>query len=311
MLLGAAAIVALLITVGSVFLPTDGPAGPDPAVAQVLRRFSRIAAHTPSEEPPHAGQYVYWKTISTTTWLFFPGPRLDRFAYRVTVTGERWVGLDGSGHTIHRWGEPVFLTEADRLAYEAFLSTEEAASWEFDWGKTYEERYGPGELSGAGVPDVSQLPTDPDLLLEEFQRQETVGGSNGDWGVFTHAVELLSTGYMSPELRSAFYEAMSAIPGTELIGPVRDELGRRGIAIGHTRDSVRDEVIFDRRSGDILSRRTVRLEDDSDAWNEVGQDACCGEFAWTGTEAGTRMISVVYLVEGEVVDSMLDRPGQN
>jgi hypothetical protein len=309
MLIGAAAAVALLITVGSVFLPIDGPAGPDPAVAQVLRRFSRIAAHAPSEEPPRDGQFVYWKTVSTATNLFFPGPRLDPFAYRIPVTEERWVGLDGSGRTIDRWGDPVFLTESDRLAYEAFLGTEEAASWgEFDWGRTYEERYRPGELGGADVPDVSQLPTNPDLLLRELQRQEAIGGSNGDWGVFTHAVDLLSISYMSPELRSAFYEAMSAIPGTEMIGLVRDDLGRHGIAIGHTRDDVREEVIFDRKSGDILSKRTVRLVDDPDAGQEVGQNVCCGEFAWTGTEAGTRMFSITYLSDGEVVDTVHERP---
>ena len=312
MLVGVAAAVAVLITVGSIFLPADGPAGPDPAVAQVLRRFSRIAADAPSEQPPRPGQFVYWKTVSTTTWLFFPGPGFERFAYRVPSVNERWLGLDGSGRTIQEIGQPEFLTQADRLAYEAFLGTEAARSWgEFDWGRTYEERYGPGELAGEGDPDASELPTDPDLLLRELEREEAIGGSNGDWGVFTHAVDLLSVSYMSPGLRSAFYEAMSAIPGTEMIGLVRDDIGRRGIAIGHTRDSVRDEVIFDRRTGDILSQRTVRLEDDPDAGDEVGQDACCGEFAWTGTEAGARMTSTTYLFEAVVVDTLVERPGDS
>lgn len=309
MLVGAAAAVALLITVGSVFLPANGPAGPNPAVAQVLSRFSRIAAHAPSEEPPHPGQFVYWKTASTTTMLFFPGPGLEPFAYRVPSATERWLGLNGSGRTIDEIGQPEFLTEADRLAYEAFLGTEAAESWgEFDWGKTYEERYGPGQLGSAGAPDVSRLPTDPELLLRELERQEAIGGSNGDWGVFTWAVDLLSVDYMSPDLRSAFYQAMSMIPGTELIGRVSDQLGRPGIAIGHTRDGVRDEVIFDRRTGDILGSRTVRVEDSPDARDEVGQDMCCGEFAWTGTQAGTEMFSVVYFSEGEVVDTMHGRP---
>ena len=96
-----------------------------------------------------------------------------------------------------------------------------------------------------------------------------------------------------------------------MIGLVRDDIGRRGIAIGHTRDSVRDEVIFDRRTGDILSQRTVRLEDDPDAGDEVGQDACCGEFAWTGTEAGARMTSTTYLFEAVVVDTLVERPGDS
>jgi hypothetical protein len=52
----------------------------------------------------------------------------------------------------------------------------------------------------------------------------------------------------------------------------------------------------------------VRLEDDPDAGEEVGQDACCGEFAWTGTEAGTRMFTTTYLFDAEVVDTMHEQP---
>jgi hypothetical protein len=56
--------------------------------------------------------------------------------------------------------------------------------------------------------------------------------------------------------------------------------------------------------------RTVRVEDDPDAASDVGQNACCGEFAWAGTEAGTLMYSSVYLSEAVVVDSMRQRPSE-
>ncbi len=304
-LVAAAAMLVVLILVGSAVLPADGPAGPDPAVADVLRRFSRIAVRAPAEKPPQPGQYVYWKMAFSATYLFFPGPGLERFAYRVPTLEERWIGVDGSGRAVVSVGQPEFLTEDDRSAYEAFLGTEAAASWgEFDWGKRYEDRYGPGEL----LPPLSDLPTDPDELRAELERQEALGGSNGDWGVFTWAVDLLSAGYMSPELRSAFFEVMSTIPGTELIGPVEDELGRRGIAIGHTRDGVRDEVVFDQRTGYVLATRAINVGGDPGAAYEVGSDNCCGEFAWAGTEVGTVMYSTVYLSDGEVVDSIRDRP---
>jgi len=306
-LVAAAVLLAVLILLGSVILPADGPAGPDPAVADVLRRFSRIAMRAPVEEPPQPGQYVYWQTESLSTYLFFPGPGLQTFAYQVPTVEERWYGLDGSGRTVSHVGRPTFLTQADWLAYEAFLGTDAAQQWgEFDWGKRYEDRYGPGELAQAFVaPD---LPTDPEALHEELVRQEGLGGSNGDWGVFTWAVDFLAVGYMSPELRSAFYEVMSAIPGTELIGLVEDELGRPGIAIGYTRDGVRDEVVFDRKTGDILAIRTVNVEGDPGDAYDVGQDVCCGEFAWAGTEAGTVMYSSLYLSDGAIVGSTHDRP---
>jgi hypothetical protein len=307
--IAAAAVIAVAI-VGSVVLPVGGPVGPDPAVADVLHRFSKIAANAPAEEPPKPGQYVYWETRAVTTFLFFPGPGLETFAYRVPMTERRWVGLDGSGRVISTWGQPTFLSEADRLAYEAFLGSPASESWgEFEWGQRYEDRYGPGEL-GQPVLDPGTYPTDAEALRARLEQEEAEGGSNGDWGVFTWAVDILAVSYMSPELRAAFYEVMSAIPGTELIGRVEDPLGRPGVAIGYTRDGIRDEVIFDRRTGDVLAMRTERVEDNPDAASDVGQTGCCGEFAWAGTEAGTLMYSSVYLSEAVVVDSMRQRPSE-
>jgi hypothetical protein len=309
-LTAAAVVIAALIVAGSFVLPEGAPAAPDPAVADVLRRFSRIAVRAPAEQPPQPGQYVYWKTRETATYLFFPGPGLEPFAYQVSGVGERWVGLDGSGRSREEFGQPVFLTDSDRRAYEAFLEAAASEAWgEFDWGTTYEDSYRPGELSTGR--DISALPTDPQALRTELERQESLGGSNGDWGVFTWAVDMLAESHMSPELRSAFFEVMSTIPGTELIGPIRDNLGRRGIAIGHTRDGVREEVVFDRRTGDILSIRTVRVEDDPGAGDDVGQNPCCGEFAWAGTEAGTVMFESTFLIEGVVVDSIPERPDES
>jgi hypothetical protein len=306
----AAAAVIVLVAVGSAVLPFVGPVGPDPAVADILHRFSKIAANASAEEPPKPGQYVYWETSSVTTFRFFPGPGLEPFAYRVPMTEERWVAVDGSGRVISYWGQPTFQSEADRAAYETFLESPAAESWGagFDWGKRHEGRYGPGELNGPFLD--ATYPADADALRARLVREEGEGGSNGDWGVFTHAVDILAVSYMSPEVRAAFYEVMSSIPGTELLGWVEDALGRPGIAIGYTRDGVRDEVIFDRRTGDILATRVVSVEDDPGSAWDVGQDVCCGEFAWAGDEAGTVMYTSVYLSDAVVVDSVRERPSE-
>jgi hypothetical protein len=300
--------VVALVLVGSALLPIGGPAGPDPAVADVLRRFSRIAANAPAEVAPQPGQYVYWKTTSLTTDLFFPGPDLETFAYQVPTVEERWLGLDASGRTVTHVGDATFLTALDRAAYEAFVASPVSARWgKFDWGERYEDRYERGELMSP-VLDPSLYPADADALRERLMQEEALGGSNGDWGVFTWAVDLLAVYHMSPELRAAFYEVMSTIPGTELIGPVEDELGRRGIAIGYTREGVRDEVIFERATGDILEIRTVNVGGDPGDAYDVGQDVCCGEFAWPGTEAGTVMHASTYVSDAVVVDSTRERP---
>jgi hypothetical protein len=116
------------------------------------------------------------------------------------------------------------------------------------------------------------------------------------------AVDYLAVDYMSPQLRSAFYEVMRNIPGTELIGPV-DVGGRRGIAIGYTRDGVRDEVIFDRKTGDVLSIRTVRLEP-ADLEAGPAEQPCCSEMAWAGITPGTVMMASEYKSDRVMVDSI-------
>ncbi|MDP9225751.1 MAG: CU044_5270 family protein [Actinomycetota bacterium] len=311
-----AATAALLVAVGLVVtLPQGVPGGPDPAAAAVLHRFARIAGHAPaSAQPPADGEFVYRKTMDTGLALFLPGPGLEPIAYRISGVEERWLGTDGSARVIYREGHPEFLTDADRDAYEAIQGTAAGEAWaDHRFGRVYDQRYGPGELGGEGLPDLSKLPTDPVELRQLLYDREIMGGPPGDWESFAIAADVLGQGYLSPELRSAMYEVMSTIPGTQVIGTVKDELGRAGIAIGYTHDGIRDEIIFDRQTGTILSKRSVRAVDDPGALTDEEQvgdpeSPCCSTIAWSGTEAGTVEYSVVYLTDMEVVADEDDRP---
>jgi hypothetical protein len=96
---------------------------------------------------------------------------------------------------------------------EDWTAQEEASS------RQAKDRYQPGALHSP-VLDASRFSTNPDVLLEQLTKEESQGGPNGDWGVFMLAVDYLAVDYMSPQLRSAFYEVMSNIPGTELSDPL-------------------------------------------------------------------------------------------
>jgi hypothetical protein len=109
------------------------------------------------------------------------------------------------------------------------------------------------------------------------------------------------------------FEVMSTIPGTQVIGAVKDELGRTGIAIGYTHDGIRDEIVFDRQTGTVLSKRTVRVVDDPGALTDEEQvggpeTLCCSTISWSGTEAGTVEYSVVYITDMLVVSGASERP---
>jgi hypothetical protein len=311
-----AAVATMFVAIGIVVsLPQGTPGGPDSAAADALHRFARIAADTSaSERPPADGQFVYRKTMDTGLALFLPGPGLDPIAYRISGVEERWIGTDGSARVIYREGQPEFLTDADRDAYAAIQGSPAGTAWANQrFGRVDDQRYGPGELGGEGLPDLSSLPTDPVELREMLYDREIMGGPPGDWESFAIAADVLGQGYLSPELRSAMYEVMSTIPGTQVFGSVEDELGRTGIAIGHTHDGVREEIVFDRQTGTVLSKRTIRVIGDPNAKTDEEQigdpDApCCSTISWLGTEAGTVSYSVVYLTDMQVVADTNARP---
>ncbi len=296
----AAAVVLALVT--PVLVPLGRPGGPDPAAAALLRRFSTLAAHLPAEPAPKPGQYVYSRTLMTESFLFVSGVGL-RFSYTEPVTTARWLGLDGSGLDVQVWGEPTFASAADRLAYDAYISSSAAKAdkQSFDWGTTTAERYGPGQL---GWRDTSSLPTDPVALGKMISDRQIVDGPNGDWESFVLAADLLRDSYARPDLRSALFTYMATLPGIELLGATRDATGRPGIVLASTHDGSRYEVVFDRSTGKVLEERDVVLTDDGA--DRVSQNGGPGEYGYA--RAGSVFDRTTYLVSGAVVDSTSDVP---
>ena len=69
--------------------------------------------------------------------------------------------------------------------------------------------------------------------------------------------ELLREAPTPPALRAALYRVAARIPGVELVGAVRDEQGRRGIAVALPEETERNELVFDPRSAALLGERSV------------------------------------------------------
>ena len=63
----AAVVLALLVPA---LVPIGCPGAPDPAAADLLRRFSTLAAHLPAEPAPKSGEYVYSRTSSIGSYVF-------------------------------------------------------------------------------------------------------------------------------------------------------------------------------------------------------------------------------------------------
>lgn len=307
-----AAVIVSLLLVLPIIPPGAGPGGADPAAAAALSRLSTIALHEQPEASPQPGQYVYEKTASRGLYAFVSSGTGISFRYSIPSTDERWLGTDGSGQSRGTIGQPEFLTDADRAAYERYVASgmmdEEWGT--FDWGRPYDHRYAPG---GMVYFDFSGLPTDVEVLKGMLERREIIGGPAGDWETFNLAADMLTWSYAPPELRAALFEVMADLPGVELTGRTRDASGRVGLAVGYTHDEQRQEVVFERGTARILERRWVSVSGDPEAPSP--DDVCSGppggcgasEMAISGPP-GTVSSVMTYKVYGTVVDHIGDVP---
>lgn len=310
--LAAAVLVAVALLALPVVLPFGSPASIDPATASLLHRFSSRALKTPQEPAPQPGQYVYERTRSSVLYAFTSSGTGASFRYFTPSTEEQWLGTDGSGRSASSIGQPTFLTNADRQAYEGYVASGymEEEWGGFDWGRTYTDASRAGELI---FFDFSDLPTDVDELKGMIERREIIGGPEGDWETFNLSADILTWSYAPPELRAALFEVMATLPGISASGQTHDAFGRPGIVVGYTHDDWRQEIVLDRRTGQVLERRWVSVFGDPEppAPGDVctGPPKACGAGEmWIAGPPGTLSSVTTYRVYGAVVDDIGDVP---
>jgi hypothetical protein len=56
------------------------------------------------------------------------------------------------------------------------------------------------------------------------------------------------------------YQLVADLPGVELVFDVKDSLGRDGVAVAYTHAGVRDELIFDPDTSQLLAEQDVMVD---------------------------------------------------
>jgi hypothetical protein len=282
-----------------VILPGGGPGGAGSAEARAaLHRIALVAAARRAEAPPGPGQYYYAKAQIEETMLYIPGRGLANFEVTGRSTEKSWIGTDGSGRTVTTDTEMTFPSGEDRAAWVAAGSPDLGALTGARDGDTTEP---PG---GLYFLDLSGLPTDPDSLKAVIEKRKIVGGPGGDWETFAIIGEMLQETYAPPTLRAALYDVAANLPGVEFVGRVTDAAGRPGLGVAYTHGGIRDELIFDPHTAQLLATNSWLVDPDA-----VGIDVA-GEAPGTAVAYAGRpglADSVVYLASG-VVDSTQERP---
>jgi len=280
----------------ALIVPTMVPGGADAAASRALRRVALRAASQPAGQAPGPGQYVYTKTMSRQISTYVTGSDVPNFSFSEPLVRESWIGTDGSGRLRETHGDITFLTAADEAAWVAAGSPSLFGRRD----GVADETFGPGELS---FLDTTVLPDEPGALLELIERRELIGGPDGDAETFVIVGDLLRETWTAPSVRAALYEVVADLPGVELVGRVRDEHGREGIAVAYTEAGSRSILIFDPRSAELLGERVVLTEDSA---VDLGSGGAGAIYGGVGREG-----DVVYLADflaSGVVDSIEERP---
>lgn len=293
------AVAGVAIAVLAIALPIGilgGGGEVQPAVAKVLRHTAEVAA---VQEPvaPGPGQYLY--TRSTDAYLrafaYSSGCRRrscdasETWSLLVPSERESWVSFDDSlrGRVRTVSGKPRFVSAGQRAGWVA------AGSPPLSRPNRVED----SAVSGSGMPfDVSELPTDPEALREMIEAREIhgVSGPPGEAETFVLIGDMLRGTYLPSAIRAAIYELTAELPGVELLGPVKDPVGRLGVGIAFTDDrrGTTHELIFDPETSALLGER-----------DSLARSGAYGFKAPPGTPIGY----AAYL-ESKVVDSVGERP---
>jgi hypothetical protein len=240
---------ALLFGLGS------GDVAPPKATAAELLRRAAHAAQTAPAPFPRDDQYFYVRSLSTNLMMSEP-PKPGQQAL-VTVERRIWTSVKNRGRLDSRFVSATYpgaSTEQKRELEEMVDAT--AGGPTHDIGHQ-RYRLGSIKLSRAGM---LAFPTDPRTIYERLRAQVEGKGHSPDGEVFTEIGDALRETAVPAGLRAGLYGVLALIPGVELIGDVTDRAGRHGTAVAFTEVGMRNELIFDPATSEMLAERTVLLD---------------------------------------------------
>lgn len=247
-----AAGLAAVIFAGVALLPGREASAPAPASAAiVLQRAAQVATQRPPEPYPGPHQYLYLKLQEA--WTVWGAQNGSGFAYRTIDTQQDWVAPNGSGRQRLIYdGPPRFPTARDKAAWLA-------AGRPIIAVPSLDGTYPPGGYPAGNQVDPAGLPTDPRQLLHAIVKRFESGKFDPVKTFLAVSTLLQDSG--SPALRAALYRMVAGLRGVQLLGRQTDPLGRRGVMVGIVGSGVREELLFDPATSDVLEEADVQLSD--------------------------------------------------
>jgi hypothetical protein len=245
--------------------PGPGSTGPGRGAA-ILDAAAIAAGHgAGASQPPGPGQYLYVAETVAKGLGSTPSHNCASAAMRV----QAWVAADGSGRQAGTF--PVRCAKLD-----------------------FDTAYARGGLPWQlyGVVKAGTLPTSPAALQQAIVTRFEDGHSRPS-ATFVYAATFLNAG-STAALRAALYRVIESLPGVTNLGPAKDQLGRRGQAVGLVTAGTREVLIFDPASTVVEEEEMVAVAPEQSGSNMQ--------------PAGTVLQYTLYQQEG-VVNSETALPG--
>jgi hypothetical protein len=257
----AAAVATAAATVAIVSGLDEGQVAPAPATAsEALRRAATVAEQRSGPGVPRDDQFFY--VASEGTELVTAAPTSDpanSYSYLYTKRREIWLSVDRGGLLRDtQIGPPRWLSPRDERNWIA-AGRQDASGRigkdETPMGAIHEYHIGDEKFTTAQL--LAYDPT-PQELFDRLRSRVGDRGQSPDGEVFVEIADALREAPQTPRLRATLYRALALVPGVQLLGSVRDRLGREAVAVAFTEHTgLRQELLFDPHTAEVLNERRV------------------------------------------------------
>jgi hypothetical protein len=253
----ATAVAAAGATVAIVSGLDEGHVAPPPATAaEVLNRAAQTAERTNGPGVPRDDQYFY--VASEGTELVTSVQRGDSYSFLYTKQREIWLSVDRPGLLRdHHVGGVRWLSQTDREKWieNGRPRVQGASVGDTPMDAIHHYFIGDEQLTTEQL--IAFDPT-PQQLFDRLRSRVGDRGQSPNGEVFVEIADALREAPQTPQLRATLYRALALVPGVQLLGDVKDRLGRDAIGVAYTEHTgLRQELLFDPQTAEVLNEREV------------------------------------------------------
>jgi hypothetical protein len=249
-----AAAAALSVAAVAFAVALQGGGTVPPAATAAAYREAVVAQRRPLAFPAD-NQFYYVRSVTGETRIIQKrapsgGGPPPPMAF-VRVEQRLWASANRIGFSTFRTLSIHFANPASRRAWVAAGRPALGASGSGREGTLGRGLYLLGNIELTRIA-LLNFTTDPQTL---YRRLYAAGHS--PYEVFVEIGDELRNRPAPAPLRAALYRTLALIPGIRLVGPTRDSVGRRGVAVGFTQYGLQNELVIDPRTATMLEERSI------------------------------------------------------